>query len=351
MPEGRSGTPLTTADMEDLPGSGSVKQEIYEIVPGSVTIIEPPTKRDKRGCLMAEPPAKEMKLDIRLPGNQTRTISVQWPTQGVSHVRTHPASYHIVHTHNAGDENSYNIEPKPGATPAQAIASRQHLNPFRRRGVTAKGELGIDVFGELSSRLQRLQRKVAAARVNAPLNKDIDDTKLTKVGDSGSTILIKNHDLHGEDEGDPVAVDNPLDRGVARMEIAIGDAFSIVGDHTGFKNVSKIIKNAIDPHSMQWSDWLVNPLTKFLPSTAVVPLKTWMRAIVPSAMMLGMITLMKHALKDIQAQLPPQPTSRVGILRNGGSRTTLYGNPPVQQQASVGGVLGAIENVENTIRG
>ena len=132
--------------------------------------------------------------------------------------------------------------------------------------------------------------------------------------------------------------------------MAVGNAMKMVGDSKGFKNVSKIIKHAVSPMDQEWADWITNPMTKFLPSTAVVPVKTWLRAIVPSAIMLGMLMVLKRTLKNVKIQPMQGSSAKVATLNQGGDRTDLIGNRGGNLGSTVSGILGAAEAVENRIR-
>jgi len=331
MPEkGRVTEPVQQDSIKSLPGIESISVEYYNIVPDSLTVIKKKPRYDARGCIIPEPPTKDIKIDIyKSDSSLVQTVRINWPTNGIVHLRANPDEYRVKRI-TKGYHRHYEIEAKENSEKAQKIASMQEVEPMRSSGVMSKANVGVDIFGTIGQRIERIKRKVEGARSNNMLDNDYDETRMTKVGEPGAMIRMQSPDLLGETKGDPVAIDNPIDKGVVKAEMAVGNMFKMVGDTTGFKNVSKIIKHGINPQEMQWSDWIVNPMTKFLPSTAVKPVKTWMRALLPSALMLGMIAAMKHALKDVKSHMPPQPN--------------------YTGQTKTSGVLGQIEDFENEIR-
>lgn len=328
--KGRTTQPLQEDSIQSMPGVESESVEYYNIVPDSLIVIKKKPRYDSRGCVIPEPPVKKIKIDVYKESKDfVQTVQVNWPTNGIVHLRDNPRHYRVRRV-TKGYTRYYEIEAKPGSEKAQEIASMQEIHPMRSSSVMSKAEVGVDIFGTISQRLDRLKRKVKSARDDDIIDNDYDENRMTKVGDPGAMIRMQSPDLLQNSEGDPVSIDNPLDEGIAKAEMAVGNMFKLAGDISGFKNLSKAIKHSIHPQEMQWSDWLVNPMTKFLPSTAVKPIKTWMRAIAPSALTLGMIAVMKHTLNDIKTKMPPQPN--------------------YTGQAKTSGPLGDIEDLENEIR-
>jgi hypothetical protein len=68
-----------------------------------------------------------------------------------------------------------------------------------------------------------------------------------------------------------------------------------------------------EPFTVKYKNWIINKLTKFLPSTAVKPVKNFIRRVSDNIIPLGVAVAVTSALSAIKGKVPKIPESRTTI--------------------------------------
>lgn len=152
---------------------------------------------------------------------------------------------------------------------------------------------------------ERMRQRAARFRAQA-VEQEVDEPDLI-FGRSGTHMKMTF--------GIPPELDESITRSVDKIILESFGKFSRISiDNFRFDNQSLVRRySGSDPFNTKYKNYAVNVVTKFLPSTAVKPVKNFIKRISDNIIPLGVAAAVGAALSAIKGNIPKIPKSRTTV--------------------------------------